>query len=76
MRNLVGQRELLHTSNVLSFLHRLRAERAQDVLNDAALTVVLLVIVGSTIILLLSDASTVLSRAGSPKRWRNRSGSC
>jgi len=68
MRNLVGQRELLHTFNVLSFLHRLRAERAQDVVNVAVMTVVLLVIVGSTIVLLLSGASTVLSRADSAIR--------
>ena len=54
--------------NVLNFLHRLLAERAQDVVNVAVMTVVLLVIVGSTILLLLSDASTVLSRADSALR--------
>ena len=54
--------------DVLNFLHRLRAERAQDVVNVAVMTVVLLVIVGSTIVLLLSGASTVLSRADSAIR--------
>ena len=54
--------------NVLNFVHRLRAERGQDVVNVAVMIVVLLVIVGSTIILLLSDASTVLSRAESALR--------
>lgn len=68
MRTVVGQCELFHTAMVLDFLHRLRAERAQDAVNDAAMTVVLFVIVGSTIILLLSDASIAFSGAGSAVR--------
>jgi hypothetical protein len=54
--------------SVFTFLHRLRAERPQDIVNDAMAAVVLFIIVGSTILLLVSDASIAFSGVGSAVR--------
>jgi hypothetical protein len=51
--------------HVLDSLHKLSAEKWEDVISDIIGATVVFVIVGSTIRLLLSDAHTVLSHVGS-----------
>ena len=60
MCTLVSQHGLHLHSNVLDYFCKLWAEKGQDVVADISGAVVLLVIVGSTISLLLSEARTAL----------------
>jgi hypothetical protein len=64
MRALVSQHACTYTSNVLHCLHKLWAEKPQDVVADITGAVVLLVVVGSTIRLLLSQVHTALPQVG------------
>jgi hypothetical protein len=65
MCTLVSQHGSYLHSNVLDSLHKLWAERREDIVTDISGTVVLLVIVGSTMRLLLSEAATVVPHVGS-----------
>jgi hypothetical protein len=65
MRALVSQHGCTYTLKVLDSLHKLWAERREDIVTDISGAVVLLVIVASTIRLLLSEAATALPHVGS-----------
>jgi hypothetical protein len=65
MCTLVSQHGSYLHSNVLDSLHKLWAERREDIVTDISGTVVLLVIVASAIRLLLSGAATALPHVGS-----------
>jgi hypothetical protein len=64
MRSLVSQHGSYLHSNVLNSLHKLWAEKPQDVVADINGAVVLLIIVGSTIRLLPSEMHTALPHVG------------
>lgn len=68
MGTLVSPHGLYLHSNVLDSLHKLWAEKRQDVVADISGTVFLLVIVGSTIRLLLCEVRTALPHVGSVPR--------